>query len=190
MVRFGVSQNCVYYGLIGNSSLYFYPITPQHKCSNHNIQLCQGRTQWCQQITVQEHLFGEFALVQLTFYSCTYPTDNSPFTYYTFNGPGMCAVEKFQCLRFGNSQSPDMFMGKPKIISLLNSPQESLKHKSMFTFKFTLSTIYEVNGTAWYTKRCWHATNNDAIISAFLQHEEDKILKLTVKNRSQQIRSE
>ena len=34
------------------------------------------------------------------------------------------------------------------------------------------------------------ATNNDAILVALLQHEEDNFLKLTVENRSQQIRSE
>ena len=35
-----------------------------------------------QQITVQEHIFGEFALAPLTFEPCTSPTDTSPFTYH------------------------------------------------------------------------------------------------------------
>ena len=35
-----------------------------------------------QQITVQEHIFGEFALTPLTFGPCTYPTDIFPFTYH------------------------------------------------------------------------------------------------------------
>ena len=35
-----------------------------------------------QQITVQEHLFGEFALAPLTFGPCTSPTDTFPFTYH------------------------------------------------------------------------------------------------------------
>ena len=33
-----------------------------------------------QQITVQEHIFGEFALAPLTFGPCTSPTDTFPFT--------------------------------------------------------------------------------------------------------------
>ena len=35
-----------------------------------------------QHITVQEHIFGEFALVSLTFDPCTSPTDTFPFTYH------------------------------------------------------------------------------------------------------------
>ena len=35
------------------------------------------------------------------------------------------------------------------------------KNKSLFMFTFTLRTIYEVNGTAWYLKRCWPATDNN-----------------------------
>ena len=34
-----------------------------------------------QKITVEEHIFGEFALSTLTFGLCTSPTDNFPFTY-------------------------------------------------------------------------------------------------------------
>ena len=34
-----------------------------------------------QQITVQEHIFGEFTLAPLTFGPCTSPTDTFPFTY-------------------------------------------------------------------------------------------------------------
>ena len=52
--------------------------------------------------------------MHLTFGSCTSPTDTFPFTYHPFNGPGMCSVDNFQCLIFGNSQSPDNFTGKPK----------------------------------------------------------------------------
>ena len=37
-----------------------------------------------QQITVQEHMFREFALVPLTFGLCTSPTDTFPFTYHFF----------------------------------------------------------------------------------------------------------
>ena len=34
-----------------------------------------------QQITVEEHIFGEFALTNLTFGPCTFTTDTFPFTY-------------------------------------------------------------------------------------------------------------
>ena len=49
--------------------------------------------------------------------------------------PGMCAVYNFErkSLRF---------------CSLPTSSQESIKHKSTFTFIFTLRTIYKVNNTA------------------------------------------
>ena len=46
--------------------------------------------------------------------------------------PGMCTVYNFEHLRF---------------CSLLTSSQESVKHKSTFTFTLTLRTIYEVNDT-------------------------------------------
>ena len=167
-----------------NSSLYFYPITPEREFSNCEMQLYQGRTQWCQQITVQEHIFGEFVIVHLTFGSWTSLTDTFPFTYHPFNGPSMCAVDNFQPLIFGNNQSPDKLTGKPKIASLPKILQESVKQKSTLTFTFTLRTIYEVNGTARYLERCWPATDNDTIIAALLQYEEGNVLKLTVKNRS------
>ena len=51
-------------------------------------------------------------------------------------------------------------------------------------FTFTLRTIYEVSGTARYLERFSPATDNDAIIAALLQHQEDNFLKLTDKNRS------
>ena len=47
--------------------------------------------------------------------------------------PGMCVVYNFERLRF---------------CSLPTSSQESVKHKSTFSFTFTLRTIYEVNDTA------------------------------------------
>ena len=59
--------------------------------------------------------------------------------------PSICEVENFQHLRFG---------------SILTSSQERVKQKSMFTFTFTLCTIYEVNGTDRYLEMCWPATNN------------------------------
>ena len=97
-----------------NSSLSFYLISSQRDFSNRKKQWCQGRTKWCQKITVLEHLVGEFALVHLNFGSCTSPTDTFPFTYHPFNGPGMCAVDNLQRLIFGNSRSPDKFTGTRK----------------------------------------------------------------------------
>ena len=112
------------------------------------------------------------------------PNWNFSLAYHPFNGQVMCEVDNFQRLIFGNSRSPKNFTGKPKIVSLPTSSQESVKHKSTFTFKFTLRTIYKVNVTAWYIERCWPATNNYATPAAFLQHEEDRVSKLMVENRS------
>ena len=69
--------------------------------------------------------------------------------------PSICAVDNFQRFRF---------------FSLPKSSQERVKQESTFTFTFTLRTIYEVNGTARYLKRCWTATNNDAIFTLYLIH--------------------
>ena len=142
-----------------------------------------GKNSVMSKITVQEHVFGDFALVYLTSGSCTSPTDTSPFTYHPFNGPVMCAVDNFQRLRFGNSQSPDKFTGKPKIVSFLTSSQDSVKQKSMFMFTVTSRTIYKVSGTARYIKMCWPASNNNTILATLLQDEEDNFSKLMVKNR-------
>ena len=57
-----------------------------------------------------------------------------------YPSPTTSAVDDFQRLRFGNSQSPNKFTGKPKIVSHPKSSQERLKYKSMFTF--TLRNIY------------------------------------------------
>ena len=122
--------------------------------------------------------FGEFALAHLTFGWCTSPTDNFPFTYHN------CAVDYFQRFIFSNSQSPEKFTGKPKIVSLLTSSQESIKHKLTFTFTFTLRTIYEVNVKSWYLERYSPATDNEAIFAILLHHQEDIFSKLMVENRS------
>ena len=74
-----------------------------------------------QQITVKEHIFGEFVLVNLTFGSCTSPTENI-FSRTT------CAIDNFQRLIFVNSQSCDKFTRNPKIVSHPTSSQESLTH--------------------------------------------------------------
>ena len=54
----------------------------------------------------------------------------------------------------------------------------------MFTFTFTLWTIYEFNDTDQYLEKCSPATDNGAIIATLLHHEEDKFSKMTVKNGS------
>ena len=77
--------------------------------------------------------------------------------------PDICAVDNFQRLRF---------------CSLPTSSQERVKQESMFTFTFTLRTIYEVNGTARYLERCWPATNNDTILTIYLIHS----LSLTISS--------
>ena len=69
--------------------------------------------------------------------------------------PGICAVDNFQRLRFG---------------SLPTSSEERVKQEPTFTFKFTLRTIYEVNGISRYLERCWPATDNDAILTLYLIH--------------------
>ena len=115
-----------------NNSPFFYVITSQCKFSNSKTQLCQGRTQWCcvflqiklQQITVQEHIFGDFALAPINFSLCASPTDTFSFTYHP-----ICEVNDFQRLIFGNSQSYGKFTGKPKIVSHPTSSQESLKQQ-------------------------------------------------------------
>ena len=116
---------------------------------------------------MEKYIIGEFALVQLTFGSCTSPTDTFPLTYHPFNCLDVCAVDNFQRLRFGNSRSPD-----------------NVKHKSMFMFSFTFHTIYGVNGTDQYTERCSPNTDNDAILTTLLHYQEDNFSKLTDKNRS------
>ena len=82
--------------------------------------------------------------------------------------PGIYTVDNFQYLIFG---------------SLPTSSQEIVRQESTFTFTFTLHTIYEVNVTSRYLERCWPATNNDEILAALLQHNEENFLKLTYKNR-------
>ena len=104
-----------------NSSLYCYPIASQNKFYNCKTQLCQGRTQWCyvflqtklQQINVQEHMFGEFALAPLTFGPCTSPIDTFSFAYHflyvyipiinPLNCSPICALDNFQRFQFQNN---------------------------------------------------------------------------------------
>ena len=121
-----------------------------------------------------------------------------------FPSPTTCTVDHFERSRFSNSQSPNNFTGKHKIVSHPTRSQESVKHKS--TFIFTLRTIYpsmtsmaqldispEIENphispsiNKWFLP----ADNKDEILAAFLQHKADKFSKMTVENISQQICSE
>ena len=56
------------------------------------------------------------------------------------------------------------------IVGHPTSSQESVKHKSLFTFTFILCTIYKVNVVAQYLERCSPTTDNNVIIAALLQH--------------------
>ena len=87
-----------------------------------------------QQITVQEHILGEFALATLTFGPCTSPTDNFPFTYHfpyvsipisqLLNCSSICAVDNFQ-----NFQ---------RQIDILDIPRR--RRGSHFRFPYTLQS--------------------------------------------------
>ena len=160
-----------------NSSLFFYPITLQREFSNRKTQLCQGRTQWCQQITVQEYLFGGFVLVHLTFGSCTSPTEKFPFAYFSFSGPGIYVVDNIQRLIFGNSQSPEKFTGEGK---------------TQIKIYVYICILHHLQGQ-WHIPisrnvlTChWYQRYPRRIVAAW----GGKFLKLTVGNRSQKIRSE
>ena len=100
-----------------NRYQYFYVISSQCKFSNRKnscvreelIDLPFFLQTQLQQITVQEHLFGEFALALLTFGPCTSPTETSTFTYHflyvyiticqCLNCSPICAVENLQRLQ-------------------------------------------------------------------------------------------
>ena len=125
--------------LLVNSSQYFYPITSQHEFSNRKTQLCQGIISdvvFFLPTQLQKSLWNFFLWFHTRapyLWSVHLPDRHSP-------SPTTCAVDDFQRLRFGNSQSPEKFTGKPKIVSHPTSSQEMLKQKSIFTF--TLCTIY------------------------------------------------
>ena len=80
---------------------------------------------------MEEHLFGEFALVHLTFGLYISPNATSPFT----------AVDGFQRLIFGNSQSLEKFTGKPRT------------QIKIYIYIAHHTSINEVNGIAQYLSR-------------------------------------
>ena len=87
-----------------------------------------------QQITVQEHLFGEFALAPINFGSRSSPTDTFTFTHpFTsvsipiskpLNCSPICAVENFQCFQ--------------RHINILDNP--CWRRCSRFLFPYTLES--------------------------------------------------
>ena len=110
--------------------------------------------------------------------------------------PTTCAVDNFQRLIFGNSQSPDKFTGNTKKFSHPTSSQESLKHKSTFTF--TLRTIYpsmrsmaqpypQTSKTSIYSHLSTKGFDLPPITTQSSMHccsTRRNFSKLTVKNRS------
>ena len=109
--------------------------------TNHIKQWCQGRMRnsvFPSDTTATNHCGRTYFLVSS--HSRPSPLVRAPPQLTLFPSPNTCAVDDFQRLRFGNSQSPEKFTGNPKIFSHPISSQESLKHKSTFTF--TLRTIY------------------------------------------------
>ena len=142
-------------------------------------------------------LWKNIFLVSL--HSFTSPLVRSPHQLPIFPSPTTCAVENYQRLRFGNSQSPGEFTGTPTIFSHPTSSLERLKQKSTFTLE--LRIIYPSMRSTAHTDispdiKNTHirpyinggfrpVTDNDAILSVLLQHKEDKFSKLTVENRPQ-----
>ena len=123
---------------------------------------------------MEEHIFGEFALAHHTFGSCTSPTD-------TFTSPTTCAVDDFQRLRYGNSQSPEKFTEKPRIqiiIYIYIAQHLRVKWHSL---------VYHIRPSI--NKGFSSDTNIDALLAALLQHKEDNFSNSMVENIPKQIRS-
>ena len=119
-------------------------------------------------------------------HSCTTPLVRAPPQLPLFPSFTTCAVDDFQHLRFGNSQSPVKFTGKPKT------------QINIYIYIAHHLPINEVNGITQYLLRqrkhhirqsinrgFWPAADNDAILTALFQHEEDNFSKLAVGNRYQ-----
>ena len=98
-----------------------------------------------------------------------------------YPSPTTCAVDNFQRLRFGNSQSPDKFTGKPKIVSHPTSSQESVKKINVYIY-----IAHHLQGKLHspISRKVFPCHHNDAIVAALLQHNEDNFSKLTDENRS------
>ena len=176
--------------LLVNSTLYFYFISLQREFFNHKTHWCQGRTQLYSifffRHNCNKSLWKNIFLV--ISHSCTSPLVCAPPQLPLLPSPTNCAVGDLQRLIFVNIQSPNKFTVKPKIVSHLTSSQESLKHKSTFTF--TLRIIYpstrsmaqldispdnENTHIRPYTNKGFRpATDKDAILAELLQHEEEK----------------
>ena len=77
-----------------------------------------------QQITVQEHLVGEFALVHFSFCLCTSPNWHFPLRLPPLQRPGICAVDNFQLFQLQ--------------INILDNPRR--RRGSHFWFPYTLQS--------------------------------------------------
>ena len=87
-----------------------------------------------QQITVQENIFGKFALAPLNFGLCTSLTDTFPFTYH-FPSMSIPIGQPFKC-------SPictvDSFQRFQRHINILDNPRQRMG--SHFRFSYTLQS--------------------------------------------------
>ena len=111
----------------------------------------------------------------VSLHSCTSPLVRAPPQLPLYPSPTTYAVDNFQHLVFGNSQSPDKFTGKPKT------------QINIYIYITHHLTIYKVNGTSQYLPRqkkthirpyinkgFQPATDNYAIFAALLQYEVDR----------------
>ena len=176
-----------------NSTLYFYLISLQRNFCNHKKQWCQGRTHLSSVSSSDTRAINNFGRTSLWWF-CTRSSHLRLGHLPNWQFP-------FHLLPARYTISNAWYL---EIFSDRTSSQESLKHKSTFTF--ILWTIYlsprsmaqpdispdskNTHIRASINEGFWTANNNDAILATLLQHKEDTFSKLTIKNKSQQIRSE
>ena len=87
-----------------------------------------------QQITVEEHIFGEFALANLTFGMCTSTTDTVPFTYEFLSLPS----SNSHPLKCSPIYRVDNFQRFQRHIDILDNPCK--RRGSHFRIPFTLQS--------------------------------------------------
>ena len=87
-----------------------------------------------QQITVQEHIFGEFATASLTFVPCTSPTDTLPFNYHFLS----VSIPIRQTLNCSPIWVVDNLQRFQRHINILDHPLQ--RKCSHFRFPYTLQS--------------------------------------------------
>ena len=85
-----------------------------------------------QQITVEEHLFGEFALATLTFGPCTSTSDTFPFAYH-FPPVPISISEPFNCSPIFTVRLPVIL---PFLLSIFATPRQNLSSCSYLKVAF------------------------------------------------------